>query len=75
MWSDEWFAHEAAVYSAVHDPRVNAVLDVIAPRSDGGGRAALFEWGHEETPRAEEMVELAENIVAALDGTARLSSR
>ncbi len=66
QWSDEWFAAEAATYGAVQDPRVNAVLDVLAPQHEVSERYPIFEWPHEETPTAE-MIELAEQIVAALD--------
>ena len=66
QWSDEWFANEAATYAAVQDPRVNAVLDVLAPRHEISGRSPIFEWAHEETPTAAEMIELAEMVVAAL---------
>jgi hypothetical protein len=57
---------ERAAYAAVTDPALLAVLDVLAPSRDGY-RVPLFEWGHETTPTAEEMIELAQQVVAALE--------
>lgn len=59
---------EADSYAAVTDPRVVAVLDVLAPVSYGS-RSAIFEWGHETTPTAAEMIELAAKVVEAVDRT------
>lgn len=53
---------EADAYAAVADPRVKAVLEVLAPN-----RIPLFEWGHETTPTASEMIDLARSIVEAID--------
>lgn len=64
-WDERW-ARDARVYAAVDDPLVNAVLDVLAPRNEISGRSVIFEWGHETTPTAEEMIALAQKIVAAL---------
>jgi len=66
---------EDAAYRAVTDPRVAAVLDVIAPRAEWNAdlRLPLFEWGHETTPTAAEMIDLAERIVAAIDRDAPLT--
>lgn len=62
--------HERATYAAVTNPAVLAALDVLAPACDGI-RLPLFEWGHETTPTADEMIELAQQIVAAIARAAR----
>ena len=64
--AERWRAHEAAVYAGVRDPRVIAVLDILAPAESSGERLPIFEWGHETTPSAEEMVDLAIRIVASI---------
>jgi len=64
-WEKRW-ARDAEVYANVTDARVNAVLDILAPRHKVGGRSPIFEWGHETTPGPEEMIELAQRIVDAL---------
>lgn len=71
---DAWYAlnrederRGVATYTAVTDPAVLAVLDVIAPRDpDGDDRSPIFEFGHETTPTRIEMVELAERIADAV---------
>lgn len=68
--------HAAEVYrDAADDPRVRAVLDVIAPRCEYGPhprpRFAIFAWGREEEPTAEEVVELARKITDAIDAAGR----
>lgn len=45
---------------------LNAIKDVIYPASADGKRCAIFEWGHETTPTAEEMQELCEQIADAV---------
>ncbi len=52
-------------YADVTDPRVRAVLDILAPVTHGQ-RSPIFEWGHETTPAPAEVIELARNIVEAL---------
>lgn len=68
-WNERW-AQEKEAYATVTDARVNAVLDVLAPRHEIGGRSPIFEWGHETSPTAEEMIDLARQVVAAIDGPA-----
>jgi hypothetical protein len=56
------------------DARVEAVLNVLAPRADWHPerpRLAIFEWGQETTPTDAEVRELAERIVAAVDRAGR----
>jgi hypothetical protein len=57
------------------DPRVEAVLDVIAPRADWDEpehrRFAIFEWPKETSPTDGELLDLATRIVAAVDQAAR----
>jgi hypothetical protein len=68
-WERRWRAREqaeAAAYGAVTDPRVVAVLDVLAPVDPRFGRSPIFEWPKEESPAAGEVIELAERIVAAI---------
>jgi hypothetical protein len=57
---------EGTVYARVTNPRVLAVLDVIAPERDGD-RIPVFEFGHETTPTSVEIVEMATEIVTAID--------
>lgn len=46
---------------------IKAVLDVLyPPHATGGKRIPIFEWGHEETPTADEMQKLAEEIADAV---------
>jgi hypothetical protein len=40
---------------------VQKVVEVLAP-----GGVPIFEWGHEQTPTAEEIEELAQEIAEAL---------
>ena len=64
---------EQDAYAAVTDPRIIAVLDVLAPVETWSGQATgrdpIFEWGHETTPTPEEMIELAGRIVDVLHAT------
>lgn len=65
---------ERATYAAVTDPRVEAVLNVLAPVR-GGDRVPAFEWGHETTPTPAELVEMATEIVAAIERASTRSGR
>jgi hypothetical protein len=66
-----WEAANQAKYAAVTDRRLLAVLDVLAPvRHDpgfDGARSPVFEHPHETTPTADEVIELATDILASLD--------
>lgn len=54
-------------YSAVTDPAVVAVLDVLAPVHEGTGqRMAIFDWGGEVNPAPQELVDLAVEVVSAV---------
>lgn len=56
-----------STYTAVIDPAVIAVLDVLAPQvGDDGDRSPIFEFGHETAPTRIEMVALAEEIADAV---------
>jgi hypothetical protein len=59
---------EQQTYDAVTDRRLLAILDVLAPRMDlpSRPRSPIFEWGHETTPTAEEMIKLGEEILNSL---------
>jgi hypothetical protein len=61
-------AEQRAYRAACRSRRIRAVLDVLAPRFDGKGpRIPIFEWGHETTPTAAEMIQLAEELLSAVD--------
>jgi len=52
------------------DERVVAVLDILAPIHHRE-RMPIFELGHETTPTCEQMVELALDIVEAVETAQR----
>lgn len=62
-------AAEQAAYAEVTDPRVVAVIDVLAPVYPdlNGVRIPQFEFPHETTPTPNEVIELAQTVVAAID--------
>lgn len=65
----EYDEAQAAEYAdAARDPGVRAVLDVLAPVSEYAPhhRIPVFEFGHEETPNAGDVIDMARVILANL---------